>query len=157
MRLNQLPPVPGSQQQPKRKGMGIGSGNGKTAGRGTKGQKARSGGKPGRGFEGGQMPLQRRLPKSGFQNIFKQYFALVKVGDLEVFDANAELGVDELRARGIIRRQEKQIKLLAGGELTRPVTIRVDRASQSAIAQVEAVGGKVIVSEDSNAQTDGQA
>ncbi|MBF0625036.1 MAG: 50S ribosomal protein L15 [Magnetococcales bacterium] len=147
MRLNQLPAVPGTHQQPKRKGRGYATGNGKTAGRGVKGQKARSGGYHKVGFEGGQMPLQRRLPKHGFKNHFRVSYQLVSVGDLEAkFDAGAEVTVATLREKRLLNRLRLDgIKLLGDGELTKALTVIVDRASRSAVAKVEQAGGKVIL------------
>ncbi len=121
------------------------SGLGKTSGRGQKGQKSRSGGYHMVGFEGGQMPLQRRLPKRGFKNPFKKTFALVNVKDLEVFEAGAEVDAEALRGKGLIGRNGHGVKLLADGELTKALNIQVDRASKSARAKVEAAGGKVIL------------
>ncbi|MBF0611083.1 MAG: 50S ribosomal protein L15 [Magnetococcales bacterium] len=148
MKLNELPQVPAGRQEPKRKGQGIGSGNGKTAGRGTKGQHARSGGFHRVGFEGGQMPLQMRLPKRGFKNHFKKVFALISVGQLEAkFAAGSEVTVDTLLAAGMVNKTLDGVKLLADGELTKALNIQVDRASKAAIAKVEAAGGKITLSQ----------
>ncbi|MBF0310318.1 MAG: 50S ribosomal protein L15 [Magnetococcales bacterium] len=150
MRLNQLQPVPGSRQDPKRKGRGTGSGNGKTAGRGTKGQRARSGGFHKIGFEGGQMPMQRRLPKGGFKNHFRKEFSVLSLQDLEASDiaAGTEVTLELLKQKGLLRKgQFDGVKLLANGELTRAMVIHVDRCSVSAQAKVEAAGGRVVVPE----------
>lgn len=148
MKLNELPEVPAGRQAPKRKGQGIGSGNGKTAGKGTKGQHARSGGFHKVGFEGGQMPLQMRLPKRGFKNRFKKEFALVSVGDLEkFFDAGVEVNLDALRAAGLVKKVFDGVKLLADGDLTKALKISVDRASAAAVAKVEAAGGQITLSQ----------
>lgn len=147
MKLNELPASPPGRKAVKRKGRGIGSGLGKTAGRGTKGQKSRSGGYHRVGFEGGQMPLQRRLPKRGFKSPFKKVFALIKVGDLEVFDAGTEVNAELLRERGLIGQVADGVKLLADGELTRALTIHVDKVSGNARAKVESAGGRVVVPE----------
>ncbi|MEO5377129.1 MAG: 50S ribosomal protein L15 [Magnetococcus sp. DMHC-6] len=144
MELNQLPGLTGTKQDSKRKGRGIGSGLGKTAGRGHKGQKARAGGFHKLGFEGGQMPLQRRLPKRGFNNIFKKVFEIIKVNDLEQFEANSVIGAEQLKSKGLIRGQGLPIKLLGDGELTKPIEIHVDQASQSALSKVQMAGGQVV-------------
>lgn len=144
MKLNELPPRQADRKQAKRIARGIGCGTGKTAGKGTKGQKARAGGYHKVGFEGGQMPLQRRLPKRGFKNPFRKVYTVVSVGDLEAFDANAEVRLDDMRGKGLIRKKMGDgLKLLAGGDLTKPIQVYVDRASRSAVAKVEASGGKV--------------
>lgn len=148
MKLNELPEIPAGRQEPKRKGQGIGSGNGKTAGRGVKGQKARSGGFHKVGFEGGQMPLQMRLPKRGFKNHFKKVFAIVSLDDLEnKFNAGDEVNGDSLRAARLVNKNLDGIKLLADGDLTKALNISVDRASKAAIAKVEAAGGKITLSQ----------
>ncbi|MBF0139651.1 MAG: 50S ribosomal protein L15 [Magnetococcales bacterium] len=144
MKLNELPPRQADRKQAKRVARGIGCGTGKTAGRGVKGQKARAGGYHKVGFEGGQMPLQRRLPKAGFKNPFRKEYITVSVGDLEVFEANAEVRLEDMRKHGLIRKKMGDgLKLLADGELTKPLQIHVLKASKSAVAKVEAAGGKV--------------
>ena len=144
MKLNELPPRQADRKQAKRVARGLGCGTGKTAGRGTKGQKARAGGYHKVGFEGGQMPLQRRLPKGGFKNPFRKEYVTVRVGDLEGFDANAEVRLEDLQKKGLIRKKMGNgVKLLADGELTKPLNIHVDKASKSAMAKVEAAGGTV--------------
>jgi large subunit ribosomal protein L15 len=145
MRLYELGPAEGAKSERKRKGRGIGSGLGKTAGKGHKGQKARSGGAKGPAFEGGQTPLQRRLPKRGFTNIFKKEFTLVKLSDLENFESNAVVSPESLIEAGIIKGYKDGVKILANGELSKALTIRVHAASKAAVEKIEAVGGKVEV------------
>jgi large subunit ribosomal protein L15 len=143
MRLSDLRPAPGSKKTPKRKGRGESSGQGKTAGRGHKGQKSRSGGGVGVGFEGGQMPLQRRLPKRGFTNIFKKTYSLVNLADLEGFEAHSVIDAEVLTASGIIRKADQPIKLLANGLLTKPLTVKAQAASKQALAKMAELGGQV--------------
>jgi large subunit ribosomal protein L15 len=114
-----------------------------TAGKGTKGQKARSGGGTPPWFEGGQMPLQRRIPKRGFTNIFKKEFSIINLGDLRDFPAGSEIGPLDLLGSGLLRKIPYGVKLLANGEITQPITIRVHKASASASQKIEAAGGKV--------------
>ncbi|MBF0341868.1 MAG: 50S ribosomal protein L15 [Magnetococcales bacterium] len=153
MKLNELPKNPAGGRSVKRVGRGIGSGHGKTSCRGQKGQSARSGGYHKVGFEGGQMPLQRRLPKRGFKNAFRKVYAVVNVQDLDLFEAGSHVGLDELKANGLVGRERDGIKLLAQGELSKPLTIQVDRASAAAIAKVRAAGGEVIVKSVALAQS----
>ncbi|MDR1872679.1 MAG: 50S ribosomal protein L15 [Deltaproteobacteria bacterium] len=143
MRLHDLKPAPGSKKEPKRKGRGESSGQGKTAGRGHKGQKSRSGGGVGVGFEGGQMPLQRRLPKRGFTNLFKKTYSLVNLADLEPFAAHSVIDAEVLVASGIIRKVDQPIKLLANGLLTKPLTVKAQAASKQALAKMAELGGQV--------------
>ncbi len=143
MDLHSLSPLPGSKKKAKRVGRGEGSGWGKTSGRGHKGQKARSGGGVGPGFEGGQMPLQRRLPKRGFTNIFKKTYALVNLGALNGFEAGSTVDAQALAAAGLIRKETLPVKLLAKGTLDRALTIKVQAASEKAEALVKAAGGTV--------------
>ncbi|MBZ4658672.1 MAG: ribosomal protein [Desulfacinum sp.] len=143
MRLNELKPATGAKKNKKRVGRGSGSGLGKTAGRGTKGQKSRSGGGVPPWFEGGQMPLQRRVPKRGFHNLFRTEYQVVNVGDLGRFEAGAVVGPEELKAAGLVRKNAKLVKLLGNGEATTGITLRVHKASASAVAKIEAAGGKV--------------
>lgn len=143
MDLNSLSPLPGSKKKAKRVGRGEGSGWGKTAGRGHKGQKARSGGGVGPGFEGGQMPLQRRLPKRGFTNLFKKTYALVNLGSLKSFESGSVIDSLALAAAGLIRNENLPVKLLAKGLIDRPLTIKVQAASEKAIAMVKEAGGTV--------------
>lgn len=143
MKLDDLAPAPGAKTNRKRLGRGSGSGLGKTAGRGHKGQKSRSGGGTPPWFEGGQMPLQRRVPKRGFTNIFKTRYEVVNVGDLERFPSGSEVGPDELRKVGLVKKIRDGIKLLADGDIAFPLTIRVHKASDSAVRKIEAAGGRV--------------
>jgi large subunit ribosomal protein L15 len=143
MKLDDLSPPRGAKRTPKRLGRGSGSGLGMTAGRGTKGQKSRSGGGTPPWFEGGQMPLQRRVPKRGFTNIFKKFYAVVNLRDLERFPPGSEIGPEMFFRAGLVKKLRSGIKLLAKGTLTRPLTIRVHMASASAVRGVEAAGGRV--------------
>jgi large subunit ribosomal protein L15 len=145
MELHNLPKVPGSTRKPKRKGQGLGSGNGKTAGRGTKGQKARAGGGKGPGFEGGQMRLTMRLPKHGFHNNFAVVYDLVNVDDLSIFDAGTEVGPEELKAAGMLRKNATRLKVLGEGEIRKALTVKADAFSKSAKEKIEAAGGKAEV------------
>jgi large subunit ribosomal protein L15 len=145
MKLEELRPPEGSTKKRKRVGRGIGSGHGKTACKGAKGQKARSGGGIKAGFEGGQMPLQRRLPKRGFRSPFKKRFALVHLKDLNRFPKDTLVEPDLLLEAGLIRDKEEPIKLLSDGELQHPLTIRVHQASKAALQKVEAASGRVEV------------
>lgn len=141
MRLDELYPAEGSSAVRKRKGRGPGSGNGKTAGKGHKGQNARSGGGVRPGFEGGQMPLHRRLPKRGFCNVFAKKYAGVNVSALEKFEAGSVVDADALLAAGIIRKKLDGVKILGGGELTKKLTVKAASFSASAKSKIEAAGG----------------
>lgn len=144
MDLNKLSPIPGSKKNRKRVGRGPGSGLGKTAGRGQKGQKSRSGGGVHPRFEGGQMPLHMRLPKRGFHNKFAKHIAEVNVGDLEErFEAGHVVDVEALTTAGLITKLGDGVKLLGKGTLSKALTVRVHRISKGARAQVEAAGGTV--------------
>jgi large subunit ribosomal protein L15 len=143
MKLNNIQAQAGSRKARKRVGCGIGTGNGKTAGRGHKGQKSRSGGKVMRGFEGGQMPLIRRLPKRGFTPRNKKVFQLVNVGNLGAIDAGTAIDAATLYEAGLVRNAVDDIKLLARGEVEHAYTVNVSAASASAIRKIEAAGGKV--------------
>ena len=143
MKLNELSPPGRARKAVKRLGRGPGSGHGKTAGRGTKGQKARSGGNTRPGYEGGQMPLQRRLPKRGFTNIFRKEFAIVNIRDLGQFEKGSVVDKAALAAKGLIRRNLDGVKLLGQGTIDYPLVLKVDRCSSSARAKLEAVGGRV--------------
>lgn len=145
MRLHDLTPAKGSNKPRKRVGRGIGSGLGKTAGRGYKGQKARSGGGTRPGFEGGQMPIHRRLPKRGFNNLFKKIYALVNVRDLAIFEPGSVVDAMSLSAAGIVKGPRDGIKLLAIGDITVPLTVKVDKASKAAVDKIQAAGGSVEV------------
>lgn len=133
---------PEGNKKKKRVGRGESSGLGKTCGKGHKGQKARSGGKVSPGFEGGQMPLQRRLPKKGFTNIFKVYYNVINIKDLARLDAGSAVTPEVLREKGIVKRQGP-VKLLAEGEISAAYTVRLDRVSAKARSKVEAAGGVV--------------
>jgi large subunit ribosomal protein L15 len=143
MDLNNLRSVDGATKKRKRIGRGAGSGHGKTSTKGHKGQKARSGGSVKAGFEGGQMPMQRRLPKRGFTPLNKTEYALVKLGSLEVFDAGSTVTISELQQAGIVPAKSRDVKLLATGELTKPLTIVVQKLSSSAREKIIAAGGTV--------------
>ena len=145
MNLHELSPAPGSTQVYKRKGRGPGSGNGKTAGKGHKGQNARSGGGVRIGFEGGQMPLARRLPKRGFNNIFAKNYAIVNVEDLNRFEDGAVVDMDALLAAKIIRKPMDGVKVLGNGELTKKLTVKAAVFSATAKEKIEAAGGKTEV------------
>lgn len=147
MKLNTLQSDAGSRKTRKRKGQGIATGNGKTGGRGHKGQKSRSGGSVRRGFEGGQMPLIQRLPKRGFTPMNKKVFQLVNVGQLSAFEAGTALDAAALFAAGLIRNAVDPIKLLATGDVAVKLEINVASASASAIAKIEAAGGSVKLAE----------
>lgn len=145
MKLHELSPAPGSKKDAFRKGRGAGSGNGKTAGKGHKGQKARSGGSIRPGFEGGQMPLQRRIPKRGFTNIFATKYASVNVSKLNCFEDGAVVDAAALKEAGIVKKQLDGVKILGGGELTKKLTVKVAAYSESAKQKIEAAGGKAEV------------
>src|SRR5258708_19686334 len=141
MELSNLKPKKGARHAKKRVGRGPGSGTGKTAGRGEKGQKSRSGFSRMRGFEGGQMPLHRRLPKRGFTNIFKKENVIVKVSDLERFDNGATVDEAALRSAGLIRGRADSIKILSDGKLTKKLTVHANKFSDAARKQIESAGG----------------
>ena len=142
MKLNELSPAVGSAKAAWRKGRGPGSGNGKTAGKGHKGQNARSGGGVRTGFEGGQFPIYRQLPKRGFKNYFAKNYAIVNVDALNVFEDGAVVDIDALLAKKIIRKPLDGLKVLGNGELTKKVTVRAAIFSATAKAKIEAVGGQ---------------
>lgn len=143
MKLNELRPSKGSRRARKRLGRGNASGQGTTAGRGTKGHKSRSGGGVRPGFEGGQMPIHRRLPKRGFTNIFKKRIAIINVGDLARFEKDTVVDEALLESAGLVKGRRDGIKLLAQGELEYAVTVRVNAVSDGARKKIEAVGGAV--------------
>ena len=145
MRINELSPLKGSRKRKKRIGRGVGSGHGKTSCRGHKGQKSRSGGSIPPWFEGGQMPLQRRVPKRGFTNIFKKEYALINIRDLSRFAPNSILDTEALKKAGVVHRVKDGIKLLGEGEISYPLTVRVHKVSKTARAKIEAVGGSIDV------------
>jgi len=144
--LANLSPKAGSTKQRKRLGRGPGSGHGKTAGRGHKGFKARSGSGVKPGFEGGQMPLQRRLPKRGFNNIFKKEFALVSLSQLDALGGKETITVETLVAAGIVKKG-MLVKVLANGEVSGPLNIQVDKISKAAQGKIESAGGTVSTKE----------
>lgn len=145
MKLYELSPASGSVKDVKRVGRGHGSGNGKTAGKGHKGQWARSGGGVRPGFEGGQMPLARRIPKRGFNNIFAKVYQTVNVSDLEVFNDGITVDAELLKAQGIIKKELDGIKVLGDGELTKNLTVKAAAFSASAKEKIEKAGGKAEV------------
>ena len=146
MRLNNLKPRPGAKHRVKRLGCGESSGHGKTSGKGHKGQKARSGGSIRLGFEGGQMPLIRRLPKRGFNNAaFKARYAVINLDELEVFDSGSEINEQLLREKGLISGKFDGLKILGRGEITKKLTIEADKFSGSARQKIEQAGGSVVV------------
>ena len=142
MKLHELSPAAGSAKAAWRKGRGPGSGNGKTAGKGHKGQNARSGGGVRPGFEGGQIPLYRRLPKRGFNNIFAKHYAIVNVNALDVFENGAVVNAEALIEKGIIKKALDGVKILGRGEVTKQVTVQAAIFSASAKEKIESVGGK---------------
>lgn len=142
MKLNELRPAEGSAKEAYRKGRGTGSGNGKTAGKGHKGQNARSGGGVRPGFEGGQLPLYRKLPKRGFTNHFATHYATVNVCDLNCFENGATVDVETLLAERIIRKPMDGLKVLGGGELTKKITVKATVFSASAKEKIKAAGGQ---------------
>lgn len=146
MKLNELSPVEGSRTSDYRKGRGHGSGNGKTAGRGHKGQKARSGGGVRPGFEGGQTPLYRRIPKRGFNNkLFAANYAEINIGDLNSFEDGAVVDADALIEAGFIKKAYDGISVLGGGELSKKLTVKAARFTKSAAEKIEGLGGKAEV------------
>jgi large subunit ribosomal protein L15 len=145
MKLHELSPAIGSTKKVKRVGRGAGSGSGKTSGKGHKGQNARSGGGVKPGFEGGQMPLQRRVPKRGFVNIFRTEYANVNICELNQFEDGAVVDTQALLESGLVRKELDGIKVLGNGELTKKLTVRVKKFSETAKAKIEKAGGKVEV------------
>jgi len=145
MNLSQLKPAEGSRKSRKRVGRGSGSGHGKTSCRGHKGQNARAGGGVRRGFEGGQMPLQRRLPKRGFHSVFKKEYALVNLSSLNDFDEGATVTPEELVQRGLVKKALKGIKILGDGDLSKPLTIKAHKFSKTAVEKIRTAGGEVEV------------
>jgi large subunit ribosomal protein L15 len=145
MDLSNLKPAVGSTKTRKRIGRGAGSGTGKTAGKGHKGQKARSGGSIKPGFEGGQMPMQRRLPKRGFTPLTKTVYALVNLRDLELFEAGSVVDLEALTQSGLVNSIGDGVKILGTGELTKALTVKAHKFSKSALEKIEAAGGKAEV------------
>jgi len=145
MKLHELSPAPGSKSEVKRIGRGHGSGNGKTAGKGHKGQKARAGHGMRAGFEGGQMPLQRRVPKRGFNNIFASKYATINVSALEAFDNGDVVDAAALKAKSLIKKEYDGVKVLSNGSLTKSLTVKAVGFSAAAKEKIEAAGGKTEV------------
>lgn len=145
MKLHELKPAEGSTHAPKRLGRGVGSGHGKTSGKGHKGQNARAGGGVRPGFEGGQNPLFRRMPKRGFNNISRKNIVALNVRDLERFENDTVVTIESLLESGLIKAVKDGVKILATGELTKALTIRIDKVSPAAAKKIIAAGGKVEV------------
>ena len=145
MKLHELSPAPGSTHKTKRKGRGIGSGNGKTAGRGHKGQWARSGGGVRPGFEGGQMPLTRRLPKRGFNNVFAKEYSEVNVAKLNIFEDGAEVTFEALVEKGLANKNADGVRILGNGKLEKKLTVKAHGITAGAKEKIEAAGGKAEV------------
>ena len=145
MKLHEISPAAGSTTAPKRLGRGVGSGLGKTSGKGHKGSKARSGGGKAQGFEGGQMKLVRRIPKRGFTNIYAKEYATVNVGSLEIFEDGTVVTVALLKEAGLVKQVLDGVKILGGGELTKKLTVKAAAFSASAKEKIEAAGGKAEV------------
>ena len=145
MKLHELKAAPGSARAPKRKGRGTATGQGKTAGRGMNGQNSRSGGGTRLGFEGGQMPLYRRIPKRGFTNIWREEPAIVNISDLNVFDEGAEITADILKEKGLIKKTGNGLKVLGDGKLEKQLTVKANKFSKSAAEAIEKAGGKAEV------------
>jgi large subunit ribosomal protein L15 len=145
MKLNELSPAAGSLKSGKRKGRGVGSGSGKTAGRGTKGQNSRSGGGVRPGYEGGQMPIHRRLPKRGFKNIFGKKILTINIRDLKRFESGSVVDEAALISCGLIKGERDGIKLLGHGEIEYPLTVKINEISEGARKKIEGAGGNVEV------------
>jgi len=145
MKLYELSSPAGAKKLPKRKGRGQGTGNGKTAGKGHKGQNARAGGGVRPGFEGGQMPLYRRVPKRGFNNIFAKTYAHVNVEDLNEFENGTVVSYEQLKEKGLVNKKYDGVVILGNGELKKKLTVKGVRFSKSAAQKIEAAGGKVEV------------
>ena len=145
MKLHELKAAGGSTKNPKRKGRGTGTGNGTTAGRGMNGQKSRSGGGVRLGFEGGQMPLYRRLPKRGFTNIWGTEYTVLNVSDLNRFEAGSTVTPETLKEAGLAKQVKDGIKILGGGDLEKGLTVQANKFSKTAVEKIEAAGGKAEV------------
>ena len=143
MKLYELSPAAGSAKASFRKGRGAGSGNGKTAGKGHKGQNARSGGGVRPGFEGGQLPLYRKLPKRGFKNRFATNYAIVNVDSLNIFENGAVVDLEALKAARLVRKELDGLKILGSGEITKALTVKANVFSATAKEKIEAAGGKI--------------
>ena len=145
MKLHEISPAAGSTTAPKRLGRGVGSGLGKTSGKGHKGSKARSGGGKAQGFEGGQMKLVRRIPKRGFTNIYAKEYAIINLADLEAFDNGAVVDATALKNAGIVKNAKDGIKVLGKGELSKQLTVKAAKFAATAAQKIEANGGKAEV------------
>ncbi|WP_353684014.1 50S ribosomal protein L15 [Thermodesulfovibrio sp. 3907-1M] len=147
MKINELKPAPGSKKRVKRIGRGLGSGHGRYATKGIKGQKSRSGGAKGAGFEGGQMPLQRRVPKRGFSNVpFRKEYAIVNLKDLnKIIDEVDVITPETLLQKGVVKKLKDGLKILGSGEIKKPVIIKTHAISKAALQKIESIGGKVEV------------
>ena len=145
MKLHEISPAAGSTTAPKRLGRGVGSGLGKTSGKGHKGSKARSGGGKAQGFEGGQMKLVRRIPKRGFTNIYAKEYAIINLADLEAFDNGAVVDATAQKNAGIVKNAKDGIKVLGNGELSKQLTVKAAKFSATAAQKIEANGGKAEV------------
>lgn len=145
MKLHELKPNPGSVKNKKRLGRGTATGQGKTSGRGMNGQKSRTGGGVRPGFEGGQMPLYRRLPKRGFTNIFGTVYSELNVDALNMFEDGTEVTPELLKSEGVLKKQLDGVKILGNGEITKKLTVKAHKFSKSAVEKIEAAGGKVEV------------
>lgn len=145
MKIHELRAVEGATKAPKRKGRGTGSGNGTTAGRGMNGQNSRSGGGVRLGFEGGQMPLYRRIPKRGFNNVFKKEWSIMNVADLNVYEEGTVITPELLKADGKVKQVTAGIKILGNGDLEKKLTVQAHKFSKTAIEKIEAAGGKAEV------------
>lgn len=145
MKLSELTAVPGSTKEGKRKGRGLGTGNGKTGGRGHKGQGQRAGGNVRPGFEGGQMPLSRRVPKRGFFNVFSIRYAVVNVSDLERFEKGTEITAETLKQAGLVKKLYDGVKILGNGEVSKDLIVKAAAFSTAAKDKIEAAGGKIEV------------
>lgn len=145
MRLEDLQPHEGAKKNRKRIGRGPGSGHGRTAGKGTKGQRARSGSGKGHFFEGGQLPLTRRIPKRGFKNPFRKEYALVKISDLEFFRESGSASIEEFMETGLVTKLKAGVKLLSNGEIDFAIKVQVHKASRRAVEKIQAAGGEVEV------------
>lgn len=145
MKLHELRPAEGTTKNKKRLGRGTASGQGKSAGKGQKGQKSRTGGGVRLGFEGGQMPLYRRLPKIGFTNIWRKEYAVVNLSDLEVFENGAVVTIDSLKEAGLVKDMKNGVKILGTGEINKNLTVQANKFSKTAAEKITAAGGKVEV------------
>jgi len=145
MKLHELKAVPGATRAPKRKGRGTGTGNGTTAGRGMNGQRSRSGGRVRPGFEGGQMPLYRRIPKRGFTNLWGTEYSVLNVSDLNRFENGATVTPETIKEAGLVKQVKDGIKILGNGDLEKNLTVQAHKFSKTAIEKIESAGGKAEV------------